>query len=193
MDDNAPITLRRPDWAALAIAAGLFVLAIVIAWDASRLGTGGAYARIGPQTVPYAIALCLGGLGIWTVFAAFRHDFPDREEQDLRPIFWIVGGLVAQMVLLKLAGFTIATGILFAMTARGMARVNPLIALGAGILLAGFVWYVFARLLQLSLPGGPVEVAITAIGDPVAGAVATVFGGIKDAVVGAWMSMTGAG
>ncbi|HEY9010124.1 MAG TPA: tripartite tricarboxylate transporter TctB family protein, partial [Devosia sp.] len=52
---------RRPDRAALAIAASLVVLGLIIAWDASQLGAGGAYARIGPQTIPYVIALCLGG------------------------------------------------------------------------------------------------------------------------------------
>ena len=149
--------LRRPDWAALVIAAGLLALALLIAWDASRLGAGGAYARIGPQTIPYVIAICLGGLAVWTVIAAYRHDFPEREQQDLPPVLWIVGGLVAQMALIKFTGFSIATGILFAMTARGMGKVSLPLALLSGILISAFVWFVFARLLQLTLPAGPPE------------------------------------
>ena len=148
---------RRPDWAALVIAAGLMALALLIAWDASRLGAGGAYARIGPQTIPYVIALCLGGLAVWTVIAAYRHDFPEREQQDFPPVLWIVGGLIAQMALIKFAGFSIATGILFAMTARGMGKVSLPLALLSGFLLSAFVWFVFARLLQLTLPAGPIE------------------------------------
>jgi putative tricarboxylic transport membrane protein len=148
---------RRPDWAALVIAAGLLALALLIAWDASRLGAGGAYARIGPQTIPYAIAICLGGLAVWTVIAAYRHDFPEREQQDFPPVLWIVGGLVAQMALIKFTGFSIATGILFAMTARGLGKVSLPLALVSGILISGFVWFVFARLLQLTLPAGPIE------------------------------------
>ncbi len=152
---------RRPDWAALVIAAGLMALALLVAWDASRLGAGGAYARIGPQTIPYAIAICLAGLAVWTIIAAYRHDFPEREQQDFPPVLWIVGGLIAQMALIKYAGFSIATGVLFAMTARGMGRVSLPLALLSGILISAFVWFVFARLLQLTLPAGPPEHLLT--------------------------------
>jgi putative tricarboxylic transport membrane protein len=152
---------RRPDWAALVIAAGLMALALMVAWDASRLGAGGAYARIGPQTIPYAIAICLAGLAVWTIIAAYRHDFPEREQQDFPPVLWIVGGLIAQMALIKYAGFSIATGVLFAMTARGMGKVSLPLALLSGILISAFVWFVFARLLQLTLPAGPPEHLLT--------------------------------
>jgi len=152
---------RRPDWAALVIAAGLMALALLVAWDASRLGAGGAYARIGPQTIPYAIAICLAGLAVWTIVAAYRHDFPEREQQDFPPVLWIVGGLIAQMALIKYAGFSIATGVLFAMTARGMGKVSLPLALLSGILISAFVWFVFARLLQLTLPAGPPEHLLT--------------------------------
>ena len=148
---------RRPDWAALAIAAGLLALGIVLALDASRLGSGGAYARIGPQTIPYAIAVCLGGLAAWTAIEAWRGEFPARDRQDRLPVLWIVGGLLAQMVLIKFVGFSLATGILFAMTARGFGRVSLPLALLSGILISAFVWFVFARILQLTLPAGPPE------------------------------------
>jgi putative tricarboxylic transport membrane protein len=148
---------RRPDRAALVIAAGLLGLAALLAWDASRLGSGGAYARVGPQSIPYVIALCLAGLAAWTVLAAFRGDFPERERQDFAPVLWIVGGLIAQMVLIKFVGFSLATGILFAMTARGFGRVNLPLAVLSGILISAFVWFVFARILQLTLPAGPLE------------------------------------
>lgn len=154
---------RRPDWAALVIAAGLFVLALVIAWDASRLGSGGTYARIGPQTIPYVIALCLGGLAVWTVIAAYRNDFPEREPQELAPVLWIVGGLVAQMALIKFTGFSIATGILFAMTARAFGARRLWFTIPVGILLSGLVWLIFARALSLTLPTGPLELALTGV------------------------------
>ena len=148
---------KRRDNAALVIAAGLFALAALIAWDASRLGSGGAYARIGPQTIPYVIALCLAGLGVWTAIEAWRGDFPERERQEYAPVLWIVGGLLAQMALIKFVGFSIATGVLFAMTARGMGRVSLPLALVVGFVLSAFVWFVFARVLQLTLPAGPLE------------------------------------
>lgn len=166
---------RRPDRAALAIAVALFLLAAIVAWDASRLGTGGAYARIGPQTIPQVIAICLAGLAGWTVFAAYRRDFPEREQQDRAPVLWIVGGLVAQMVLIKFTGFSIATGILFAMTARAFGARRLWFNLAVGIVLAGGVWLLFARGLSLTLPAGPLESALGQVAAPIIDSIRSVF------------------
>jgi len=158
MSDPAPANLkRRPDVAALVIAAALAVLGAIIAWDASRLGAGGAYARVGPQAIPYAIAICLGGLAVWTVVEAFRGDFPERERQEIGPVLWIVGGLLSQLILIRYVGFSIATAILFALTARGMGKVSLPLALLVGFVLCTAIWFVFARLLALTLPSGPLE------------------------------------
>lgn len=148
---------RRPDWAALIIALVLVVMAGVILYDVARLQGGNVYSGIGPATVPKGIAIGLIGLGVWTVFAALRRDFPEREHQELPPILFIVAGLAAQMMLLKTAGFSIATGILFALTAAGFGKRKFWISLPAGIALSFVVWIVFARFLQLSLPAGPLE------------------------------------
>ncbi|MCX8996525.1 tripartite tricarboxylate transporter TctB family protein [Rhizobiaceae bacterium BDR2-2] len=148
---------RRPDRAALAVAAGLAALAGVILWDVSRLSAIVSYSPVGPATIPYAIGFALLGLSVWTVIAAFRGDFPEREPQEARPVLWIVGGLAAQMLLLNTAGFSIATGVLFAATAYAFGRRQLWISLPVGILLCLGVWYVFARQLQLSLPAGPLE------------------------------------
>ena len=149
---------RTPDRAALAIAAGLAIISALILWDAMNLpSAGGAYARVGPKTFPIVISLALFALSAWTVFAAIRRDFPEREEQRWPPMFWIVAGLAAQMLLLKTAGFSIATGLLFAATAKAFGKGAFWMTLPIGIALSFVVWMVFARLLQLSLPAGPLE------------------------------------
>lgn len=148
---------RKPDRAAFAIAAALGVAAVVIAWSTSRMGGAGGYARIGPATFPYVIAGGLFLLAVWTAVAAGRGDFPERQPQNTGPMIWIVGGLAAQMLLLQVAGFSIATGILFAATARGFGRGPIYLTLPLGIALAFAVWVIFALGLQLSLPSGPLE------------------------------------
>ena len=154
---------RRPDRAALVIALVLLVLAAVIAWDAGRVTGGGAYARIGPQTIPYAIAVCLAGLGLWTIIEAWRGDFPEREHQEAMPVLWIVAALLLQLLTIRFIGFTIATGALFALVARGFGERRFWISIPFGIVLAGLIWLIFARGLSLTLPSGPVESAIATI------------------------------
>jgi putative tricarboxylic transport membrane protein len=157
------IDRRRPDWAALPIALALFAMAAAIIWDMARLANVATYARIGPQTVPYAIAICLVGLGIWAALEAWRGDFPEREPQELRSVIWIVAGLMAQLVLLRPTGFSIATGVLFGLVAYGLGRKPLHIGIPVGIVLSFIVWVIFARGLQLSLPAGPIETAFVAL------------------------------
>jgi putative tricarboxylic transport membrane protein len=149
--------LRRPDGAALVIAVLLAALSAVIFWDTARLGGAASYARIGPAAFPTAIAAVLAVLAVATAIKAWRGTFPARESDEVAPVLWIVGGLAAQMLLLKVAGFSIATGLLFAATARGMGRGPLWLTVPVGIVLALAIWLVFAGVLQLSLPAGPLE------------------------------------
>ena len=157
LDNKTSTEQRRPDRAALAIAAVLAAIAAVIFVDVSRLKEMAGYSQVGPATVPNWIAFALLGLAIWTVVEAFRGDFPEREKQEFGPVIWIVAGLAAQMLLLTTAGFSIATGILFALTAAGFGKRKLWITIPVGILLCLVIWLIFAGLLQLSLPAGPLE------------------------------------
>jgi putative tricarboxylic transport membrane protein len=164
---------RRADGAALLIAAAMFALAAVLVVDASRLGGAVTYARIGPQIAPQVIGFCLAGLGIWTLIAAFRRDFPEREPQEMRPVLWIVMGLLGQLVLLRVTGFSIATGLLFGFVAYGLGRRPLWLGIPLGIVIALVLWIIFARGLSLRLPDGPLEqLAAGAVGvilDAIAG------------------------
>jgi putative tricarboxylic transport membrane protein len=148
---------RRPDGAALVIAPVLLVIAGVLWWDASRLAEMTNYSKIGPATVPHVVAIGLALLAVWTAFEAWRGDFPEREPVEVSPVLCIVAGLAAQMLLLKTAGFSIATGVLFAATAFGFGKRKLWYSLPVGIAFSFVVWIIFGRFLQLSLPAGPLE------------------------------------
>ncbi|WP_151718333.1 tripartite tricarboxylate transporter TctB family protein [Gemmobacter serpentinus] len=148
---------RRLDRAALVIAFGLAVVAGVMLWDSARLADLGGYSGVGPASVPRVVAAVLLLLAVWTGIAAFRGDFPARPRQDPGPVLWIVAGLALQLLLLHVAGFSIATGILFALTARAFGKRNLALTLPVGIALSFVVWVVFSQLLMLHLPAGPLE------------------------------------
>lgn len=148
---------RGPDRAALAIALALALAAVAIAWSTMRAGGIANNAPVGPKTFPYIIALGLFGLSLWTAVEAWRGDFPARDRQQLPPMAWILGGLVVQMLTMKTVGFSIATGLLFAATAKGFGRGPLWMTVPIGIVFAFVVWLIFAKGLQLSLPSGPLE------------------------------------
>jgi putative tricarboxylic transport membrane protein len=149
---------RRPDWATLAIAAFLLALAAVVAWDVAHMRTGVAtYSRIGPRAFPYAVAIGLTALAALTAVQAFRAPGPPPERDAVAPMAWIVGGLIAQIVLLPYTGFSIATGAVFAATARAFGRGPLWLTYPAGVTLALSIWLFFNKALQLVLPAGPLE------------------------------------
>jgi putative tricarboxylic transport membrane protein len=149
---------RRPDPAALIIAVLLLTAGAVVAWDVAHMRSGAAtYSRIGPKAFPYAIAAGLVVLGLLTALEALRESAPPAERDEWRPMAWIVGGLVAQIVLLPFAGFSIATGAVFAATARAFGSRRLWLTYPAGVVMALAIWLFFSRGLQLVLPAGLIE------------------------------------
>ncbi len=157
MTQGQPNLSRRPDGAALVIAAILAVIAGVIIWQTGLMRVAPVQQRVGPTVFPYIIAGGLLLLSLGTLVSAVRRGFPERSDDNYGPIMWIIGGLVGQMLLLSWAGFSIATGVLFAFTAKGFGRGPLWKTIPIGAVFAFIVWFIFAKGLQLSLPAGPLE------------------------------------
>ena len=69
----------------------------------------------------------------------------------------IVGGLLGQILLVSSLGFSLASGVLVACTARAFGRGPMWFTFLCGTAFAFVIWFIFARGLQLSLPTGPLE------------------------------------
>jgi putative tricarboxylic transport membrane protein len=148
----------QPDKAAFAVAVFLAALGALIAWNAAHLNASvAAYSRIGAAAFPYAISALLFAAALGTVAAAAKGEFPDREPLEYSRLAWILGGLVAQVALLGIAGFSIATGLLFALAARGFGGKPLWLTVPIGIVLCFLLYLLFNKGLQLSLPQGPLE------------------------------------
>lgn len=160
MNDGGSSGRQGVDIGVLLIALAIGAASAVILWMVFTAPTVANYARVGPQAIPFVVGLCMAAIALVTLVAAFRNSFPGRETFDLPPMAWIVGGLVAQMLLLKVAGFSIASGLLFAATAKGFGRGPLWMTIPIGIVLALLVYVLFAKGLRLSLPAGPLERAI---------------------------------
>lgn len=157
MSDQGSADKRRPDRAALVIAGLLGLAAIGIFYSTSQQGGVAGYSPVGPKTVPYVIAGALAILSAFTAIAAVRGDFPEREPINWPPTIWVIVGMLAQMLTMKTVGFSIATGLLFACTAKGFGKGNFLVTIPVGIVFSFIVWFIFAKGLQLSLPVGWIE------------------------------------
>ncbi len=148
---------RRPTWAAFIIAAGLAGMAALILFDAAGLKQDGGYAGVGPADVPRIIAYGLLVLAVLTVVSGLKGDLPKPPRQAPGPVFWILGGLLAQVALLHVVGFMVSGALLFGMTARGFGQRPLWKAVAVGLVLGLLIYGVFDQLLQLNLPAGPLE------------------------------------
>lgn len=157
MTSSHPEHARRRFTAALLIAGALAAFAGLILWDSARLADLGGYSGVGPATIPRVIAVALIGLSVWTVINGFLDRTPEPATQSAPPVLWVIVGLAIQLLLLKVAGFSIATGVMFAMTARAFGKRNFAFTIPLGIMVAFCVWVVFSQLLSLHLPAGPLE------------------------------------
>ncbi len=151
------MTARRPDLAGLAIAAILIALAALLYWDLSSLQLNAVYG-VGPKAMPIVVATGLFLLGIGNGVLAFRGGLPERESIDFGAIALILGGLAALIALIAFGGgFILATALLFAMVARAFGRRAFLMDLAIGLVLGLLTYLLFAKVLALTLPVGPLE------------------------------------
>ena len=136
----------------------LAVLAGVIFWDMSTLQITQTYG-VGPKAMPIVVASRPWRCSPSAISCmAFRGEFPEREQAAHLPIVLILGGLAAVIVLIGIGGgFIPAITILFAATAAAFGRRAILVDLAIGFVLGTGAYLMFAKLLSLSLPMGPIE------------------------------------
>ncbi|MBS9478124.1 tripartite tricarboxylate transporter TctB family protein [Ancylobacter radicis] len=157
MSDTPISSTKGPDKARFVIAFGLAILAFVVGWDAWRLSSVNSFSAVGPAAFPTIIAAGLALLSIATAIEAIGEGAQERPRDEIGPMAWVLAGLIGQIVLLPFLGFSIATGWLFAATAKGFGR-GPLWAhFLAGAVLCFVIYVIFAKGLQLALPAGPLE------------------------------------
>jgi putative tricarboxylic transport membrane protein len=107
-----------------------------------------------PSVVATGLVLVAAG----NFYLAFFGEWPARERAAWAPLVLILGGLLAVILLIGIdGGFIPATAILFAATATGFGRRAILTDLAIGLALATVAYLIFAKVLTLSLPMGPIE------------------------------------
>jgi putative tricarboxylic transport membrane protein len=149
----------------LAVAAGVVGLGLFFLLGAFRIAGEAAYAGVGPRAFPIVIggALVLFGglLGIQVLRGrADLHpeggeDVDTSRAAELGPMVWIIVGLALAVPLLERVGFPIAATIAFVLTARAFGSRRLVRDTLIGLALSVATFYVFARGLGVSLPGGP--------------------------------------
>ena len=151
----------RPPAGETLIALGVLALSAIVFWQTLAIPVSPLYARVGPTVIPMITATGLGLCGLGLLVLALRGGWQDADEKetrpDLRALLLLGAGLLANIVLIGPLGFTVASTILFALTARAFGSRNLLRDAAGGFALAIVAYLGFARALGINIGAGPVE------------------------------------
>lgn len=142
------------------VATAVFVAAMgcILAWGASRFPVEKGYSILGPQVIPYAVAVFLIFVGSVLGYQAMTGGFHRLEEGGPTThagrvgAAWVSAGLMAMSLLITVVGFVLSAALLFGMAARGFDSRHPVRDLGIGTALTLPVYWVFTSGLGVSLP-----------------------------------------
>jgi putative tricarboxylic transport membrane protein len=140
------------------VGVGVLALAGIYAYGASTFPAETGYAGIGPRFFPGVVAALLalvGGLLLWQALSGGFRNFDDSEAGNhpaLRGGLWVSAGIIANALLITKVGFVVAAMLLFVCVARGFGSTRPLRDAAYGALITLPVFWLFTKVLGVTLP-----------------------------------------
>jgi hypothetical protein len=144
----------------LGMAIFLFLIGLIVMWDAVRLGfRWDPLAGPGAGFLPFYLAL---GILIGTVIVFIKgvktlKDGPGKRlipEGGLKPILWVLVPSTVMVILVEFVGIHAAAAIYLAFYMREVGKIEWLKVAFVSILVPVSLYIVFDRLFLIPLPGG---------------------------------------
>lgn len=143
------------------------LLGLGLALGAVSIPSAAGYAGIGPNFLPWVVALALVLCGGFMVGEARSGGFRNMDEslgaeQPFWPGFvWMSAGLLANAALITTIGFILSCTLTFVLAARGLRLAagqsagtgSWLMDCVTGLLIAAPVYWMFTQFLAINLPG----------------------------------------
>jgi putative tricarboxylic transport membrane protein len=142
----------------LALALSICALAAATFYGVQQIPTPRFGTAVGPRTFPLIVAVGLAVCGGGLLLQALRRQLiADEVEWGSRRqnILWFVAGLVANLVLIELVGFTLASAAMFTCIARAFGSTRPVRDAMIGTAFALVVYLAFRFLLGVNIGNSP--------------------------------------
>ncbi len=156
-------TAARPRLAVPEFLIGLGMLAAAGAalWQTWAIPVSPLYSKVGPTVFPYITTIGMGVLALLLVAKAVRGGWQPEEEKetptDWKSMGFVVAGLIANLVLIKPLGFTVASVAMYVLVCYGFGSRKPLRDALIGLVLALAAYFGFAKALGVNIGAGVVE------------------------------------
>ncbi|MBL0730579.1 tripartite tricarboxylate transporter TctB family protein [Piscinibacter sp. HJYY11] len=151
----------------LLIGLGIATVGGAIALGACFIPGSAGYAGVGPNFLPWLVAVVLmlcGGLLAWQVRHGGWRDVEapsGAARGDWRAFAWVGAAVLANAALITTLGFVLSCALCFAMAVRGLRQSEgrpagswrqALVDLGTGLAISAPVFWLFRGLLAIHLP-----------------------------------------
>ena len=144
-----------------------FILSLLMMWGATGISSEAGYAGVGPNFLPWVVALFLATCSAWLMWESLTggyRNMPEAsgaEHADWHAFAWVSAGILASATLINLAGFVISCALCFVLAVRGL-RISQGDMVGdlsqtlkdcvLGFLIAAPVFWLFTLFLSINLP-----------------------------------------
>lgn len=150
------------------VGGGTCLLGMAYAAGALDISSDAGYAGIGPNFLPWLIAVLLMACGAALLWQASTGGFraldepADDERADWDALAWISAGVLLNAAAIERIGFVLSCALCYAFAVRGLRRsegraggglVPTLMDIGTGLLIAAPAFWLFTKLLAINLPG----------------------------------------
>ena len=150
------------------IGAGVLLIGLGLAAGAVSIPSAVGYGGVGPNFLPWLVAVSLVACGAFLVWEArtggFREmDAPTGASVAYWPGFaWVSAGLLANAALITTVGFIVSCTLCFVLAVQGLrgaegkASLRPaqlVKDIGIGVAIAAPVYWMFTQFLAINLPG----------------------------------------
>jgi putative tricarboxylic transport membrane protein len=151
------------------VAAGVLLAGAGLVVGAVGIRSEAGYSGVGPNFLPWLVALALIACGALLLTEVARGGFRDLDDATIEtppghwPGFaWLSVALLANAALITRIGFILSCALCFALAVRGFRAAEGrrvwvlrelLIDLAIGIAIAAPVYWMFTKLLAINLPG----------------------------------------
>ena len=151
-----------------AVALGVLATGALLAFGALSIPSDAGYAGVGPNFLPWLVAVLLmlcGGFLVWEAHSGgFRQmgDLDGAEHGHWPGFVWVSAGILANAALITTLGFILSCALCFVLAVRGFKSAEGRLDMSArawitdaliGMAIAAPVFWMFTQALSISLPG----------------------------------------
>ncbi|MET8866924.1 tripartite tricarboxylate transporter TctB family protein [Nonomuraea sp. NPDC004580] len=148
------------------VSVGFLAVAVLVLAQAFAIPLGEGYQAVGPRAFPLLVGIGLAVVSVLGVVQAFKapaggtRDAEGAEETHWPSVLLLLGTLIAYALLLVPAGYWQATTAFFVAVARVLGSRRLVRDLLVGLVLGLATYFLFDRLLGITLPPGLIRLAI---------------------------------